>query len=114
MDKLTVIRTLYNAGEPPNSVRIEFVCPDDSETGCYHPQSLKGNLWTSSGEIGVSVYPCEGGYEWFNDDRSGIEPTFDAAIRHLPAMVTHPDHFEEYDLEGQAENVTDYAPNGTP
>ena len=98
-DRITVIRTLYNAYEPPNWVRIEFVCPEGSDTGCYHPQSLSGHLVTMGGDLVVSVTPHADGYEWINDDESGIEPTFDAAMRYLPSLVTHPDHFEEHDLE---------------
>lgn len=37
-------------------------------------------------------------YHWFNEDRSGTANRFEEAWMNMPALITHPDHFEDSEV----------------
>lgn len=84
-------RILYNAYEPNNAITLtaELVGKE------WLVFAVDGLLSFNDGTSTVSIYRLGEKFHWRNGDKSGIAQSIEEAWQHMPAMVTHPDYWEE-------------------
>ncbi|MBD3821505.1 MAG: hypothetical protein IE914_04515 [Thiotrichales bacterium] len=55
---------------------------------------MKFNGHWNDGYMTASISPADDGYHWHLDNEEGWCPTWGEAWHKMPALITHPDHFE--------------------
>lgn len=85
--------TVYNAGEPDNSMYFEGT--KDVEGNCP-ADSMKFNGYWNDGPMVASIFRRgENAYIWQVDEREGVASSMEEAFyNHMPAYLTDPDHSE--------------------
>lgn len=87
-------RFIYNGFEPDN--RITFNGIETETQGEFKTEGLSFMGRFNDSSMSCSIIKMDdGSYHWIVDEKDGYVDSFEAAWQMMPALLTHPDHFEE-------------------
>lgn len=97
---VTWVRGIYNAYEPDNRLVFKGTM-EQGEEGRFlrvRKATFAGSFRDGPSFCGLERH--DDGWHWHNNDKDGVCNTYHEAWSNLPALVTHPDHWEWLRQEG--------------